>query len=115
LASNYSLRLYGQDIVRDLCLCADLNAWLWMPWLAWMPDATDAMLQERADNLARFRVVRDVLAGKQPHPVGRSHPKPGLQLSDSLDTRRLDAQRRASAEAFYEAARTGALEQKSMF
>jgi hypothetical protein len=27
--SNYSLRLYGSDIVPDLCLCAELNGWLW--------------------------------------------------------------------------------------
>jgi len=36
-ASNHSLRLYGQDIVADLCLCAELNGWLWMPWLVWQP------------------------------------------------------------------------------
>jgi hypothetical protein len=36
-ASNYSLRLYGVDIVYDLCLCAELNGWLWMPWLVWIP------------------------------------------------------------------------------
>ncbi len=37
-ASNYSLRLYGVDVVRDLCLCAELNGWLWMPWLVYTPD-----------------------------------------------------------------------------
>jgi len=35
--SNYSLRLYGQDIAYDLCLCAELNVWLWMLWLAYVP------------------------------------------------------------------------------
>lgn len=116
VASNHSLRLYGQDIVRDLCLCADLNAWLWMPWLAWMPDETNAMLQERHDQLARFRIMRDVLAGKQPTPV-KPQPQapPGLQLSDSLETRQAAEQRRESAEAFFEAARTGQLEQASLF
>jgi hypothetical protein len=44
-ASNYSLRLYGQDIVNDLCLCAELNAWLWMPWLAFMPDWMDDLFR----------------------------------------------------------------------
>lgn len=37
-ASNWSLRLFGQDIVYKLCLCTDLNAFLWMPWLAFMPE-----------------------------------------------------------------------------
>jgi len=36
-ASNHSLRLYGMDIVYDLCLCAELNGWLWMPWLVYVP------------------------------------------------------------------------------
>jgi hypothetical protein len=36
-ASNHSLRLYGCDIVPDLCLCTELNGWLWMPWLVYMP------------------------------------------------------------------------------
>lgn len=34
-ASNYSLRLCGTDIVHDLCLCAELNGWLYAPWLVY--------------------------------------------------------------------------------
>jgi hypothetical protein len=36
-ASNHSLRLFGQDIVPDLCYCAELNGWLWMPWIVYTP------------------------------------------------------------------------------
>jgi hypothetical protein len=50
-ASNYSLRLSGCDIVPDLCLCAELNGWLWVPWLVYMPafmrTALEAAQQER--------------------------------------------------------------------
>ena len=34
-ASNYSLRLYGQDISADMCKMATVNAWLYIPWLAY--------------------------------------------------------------------------------
>jgi hypothetical protein len=44
VASNYSLRLAGQDIVYDLCLCAELNGYLWMPWLVCMPEHVRAWL-----------------------------------------------------------------------
>jgi len=43
-ASNYSLRLSGCDIVLDLCLCAELNGWLWVPWLVYMPTPMRAAL-----------------------------------------------------------------------
>ena len=43
-ASNYSFLLYGMDIVYDLCLCAELNGWLWMPWLVYMPEETKLWL-----------------------------------------------------------------------
>ena len=44
-ASNYSLRLYGQDIVPDLVMCCELNGWLWAPWLAWMPAWMDDVFE----------------------------------------------------------------------
>jgi hypothetical protein len=50
-ASNYSLRLYGVDIVRDLCLCAELNGWLYAPWLAFVPSSVEAMFQMRTQPL----------------------------------------------------------------
>jgi len=37
-ASNYSLRLYGQDISADMCKMAMVNAWLYIPWLAYSAD-----------------------------------------------------------------------------
>ena len=33
-ASNYSLRLYGQDIDRTMCRLCEWQAWLYVPWLA---------------------------------------------------------------------------------
>jgi hypothetical protein len=37
-ASNYSLRLYGQDISADMCKMATVNAWIYIPWLAYQAD-----------------------------------------------------------------------------
>ena len=58
-ASNYSLRLYGSDIVPDLCLCAELNGWLWAPWLVYMPwwmrDLFDARSERPAPATTAFR------------------------------------------------------------
>lgn len=45
-ASNYSLRLYGTDIVYDLCLCAELNGWLWAPWMVYHPQEVENMFEE---------------------------------------------------------------------
>jgi hypothetical protein len=44
-ASNYSLRLYGVEIVYDLCLCAELNGWLWAPWMVYHPPEVEAMFE----------------------------------------------------------------------
>lgn len=45
-ASNHSLRLFGMDIVYDLCLCAELNGWLWMPWLVFTPPEMQALFAD---------------------------------------------------------------------
>jgi hypothetical protein len=38
-ASNYSLRLYGQDIDYTMCRLCEWQAWLYVPWLAFtVPD-----------------------------------------------------------------------------
>jgi hypothetical protein len=37
-ASNYSLNLWGQEIMYDLYLMARLNGWLYMPWLVCWPE-----------------------------------------------------------------------------
>ena len=37
-ASNYSLRLSGQDINHDMVKMATVNAWLYIPWLAYNAD-----------------------------------------------------------------------------
>jgi hypothetical protein len=62
-ASNYSLRLYGSDIVPDLCLCAELNGWLWAPWLVYMPrwmrDLFDARSERPAPAVAPIRLEVD--------------------------------------------------------
>ncbi|MBN2129047.1 MAG: SAM-dependent DNA methyltransferase, partial [Sedimentisphaerales bacterium] len=47
LASNHSLRLYGQDVVYDLCLCAEINGWLYAPWLVCMPPLVSTMFEMR--------------------------------------------------------------------
>lgn len=49
-ASNHSLRLYGQDIVLDLCLCAELNGWLWVPWMVFMPDWMRALFDAQRED-----------------------------------------------------------------
>jgi len=52
-ASNHSLRLYGVDIVYDLVLCAELNGWLWMPWMVFSTkemDETFVSLDEQRGN-----------------------------------------------------------------
>lgn len=46
-ASNYSLRLFGQDICLDMVKMTMVNAWLYMPWVAcpangWIDWTTDA-------------------------------------------------------------------------
>ena len=37
-ASSYCLRLYAQDIDLSMCKMATLNAWLYIPWLAYSGD-----------------------------------------------------------------------------
>ena len=51
-ASNYSLQLYGVDVVWDLCLCAILNGYLFMPWLVYMPDHMRELLSATPDPVA---------------------------------------------------------------
>lgn len=109
-ASNYSLRLHGQDIVGDLCLCSLLNGYLWMPWLVVMPAAVDTMLTARAEEMWRYRAMRDLLTGAPPVAKPSALPT-GIAISDSLDTRHLAEERRQSADAFHEAAKAGKLAQ----
>lgn len=53
-ASNYSLRLYAQDISRDMCAMTVLNGFIFVPWLvvpgegviAWPEDAKPAAQRE---------------------------------------------------------------------
>lgn len=53
-ASNYCLRLFGQDIVFDLTLCTVLNGYLFAPWMVMMPGYMDEVLDEhRARMIAR--------------------------------------------------------------
>ncbi len=49
-ASNYSLRLYGQDIVPELCQCTKLNGWLWAPWLVHSTPTMRQLLDAKTDN-----------------------------------------------------------------
>lgn len=48
-ASNHSLRLFGVDIVLDLVLCTELNGWLWMPWLVFMPTHMSDLFESLTD------------------------------------------------------------------
>lgn len=68
-ASNFSLRLYGQDIVHDLCLCAELNGWLWMPWLVFMPPYMEDVLEAARQEAAGAALVPCML--QAPVPVQR--------------------------------------------
>lgn len=113
--SNYSLRLSGQEIVGDLCLCSILNGFLWMPWLILMPDRTRAMLQEHADQINRYRVMRDLLVrpDQLPQISGNDGASNGIIKTNDPQTVALAEQRRESADAFYEAARRGELEPMS--
>lgn len=115
-ASNYSLRLFGTDVVYDLCLCSELNGWLWMPWLVVMPEEVGSMLQERYDTLTRLRVMRDLMVGGRDVEPTREGPVPtGIALSDDPVTVAKAAERKEQAEAFYAAARSGELEQLDLF
>lgn len=96
-ASNYSLRLYGQDIVPELCLAAELNGWLWIPWLVFMPAHVDHVLRRKAAEFLGEPV--------QPTPVGVNY------APDDPETVRLAERRREQAEALQRAAREGELEQ----
>jgi hypothetical protein len=51
-ASNYTLRLHGVDIIPDLCLCANLNGWLWAPWLVFMPEHMRRLFDELRGSVA---------------------------------------------------------------
>lgn len=114
-ASNYSLRLYGQDIVDDLCLCSELNGWLWMPWLVHMPEHTQKLLEERYALMLRVQRMRDFLINPEDAPT-EEEPQPiGIGLSKSPITIELAQQRRENADAFHEAVRSGELEQIPMF
>jgi len=42
-ASNYSLRLFGMDIVQDLVYCTMLNGFLFAPWMVCNPPSIRAM------------------------------------------------------------------------
>ena len=123
-ASNYSLRLYGVDIVGDLCLCSILNGYLWMPWLVVMPEQTQKMLEEHADQLNHLRTMRDFIISVPKTPkIGYDEPlrqqpeylPARVVVDDNPQTVALAEERRQSAEAFYEAARNGELEQVRMF
>jgi hypothetical protein len=47
VASNYSLRLYGTELVADLVMCCVLNGYLFAPWMVLSPDwINDLMAQE---------------------------------------------------------------------
>lgn len=112
-ASNYSLRLYGQDIVGDLCLCSILNGYLWMPWLVLMPAEVDAMLTARYEQSLRWLKMRDLLTGAaEPAPLEKPSALPtGVAVTTSPDTVHLAEQRRQSADDFHEAVKSGQLKQ----
>ena len=125
-ASNHSLRLFGQDIVGDLCLCTILNGYLWMPWLVIMPQETEEMLQQHADTTKRLRAMRDIIASdpvdrkrigmdEPHHPKPEPHPHIGIVVNDNPQTAALAEERRQSSDAYWKAVRSGELEQIPMF
>ena len=93
-ASNYSLRLYGQDIVYDLVLCTMLNGYLWAPWMVYMPPEVDEMLEQVAQQ-------------HEPGPVPQPGPmRPAVPIV--LETR---PEKVAATQAY----REGRLEQVGFF
>lgn len=82
-ASNFSLRLHGQDIVSDLCLCTALNGWLWMPWLVYMPPHMEAVLEA-----ARRGTIPDET------PLALTTPEPRLPVPVETVPRRTNGRRR---------------------
>jgi len=116
-ASNYSLRLYGQDIVNDLVLCCILNGYLFMPWLVLMPEETAAMLEDQYKTMQRLNVMHNMMV-RETAGVKASFspaPVPGVIVTDDERTVQLAEERQRSAAAYWEAARNGELEQMSMF
>ncbi len=58
-SSNYSLRLFGQELVYDLVLCAILNSYLWMPWMVLMPDHMREVLENGTHKPVGVEYVTD--------------------------------------------------------
>ena len=113
LASNYSLRLFGQDIVHDLVLACKLNGYLFAPWMVYMPEATRKMLDDKYRAMMGLRRLRGIMSGDAGFDVENEHSAPaGVVVSDNSTTTALADQRR---EQYHEALRVGELEQMSMF
>ena len=52
-ASNHSLNLYGNDISPLLVKMAKINAFIYVPWLAYRPDGL-TIFDKTEDNLKRI-------------------------------------------------------------
>jgi len=76
VASNHSLLLYGMDIVSDLCLCTELNGWLWAPWMVYMPDAMRQVLERARWDTLPLDAQPAVLGLSETVPVIRLETEP---------------------------------------
>jgi len=68
-ASNHSLRLYGVDIVYDLVLCCELNAWLWMPWMVYCTPEMEATFDALDEQRGNGHVPQGVRLETRPEQV----------------------------------------------
>jgi hypothetical protein len=100
-ASNYSLRLYAQDILRMMCKATLVNAYLYAPWLAlpigWLDNVTvragNALLMEPGEAMNGYGAEEDaaqaveqateVLQERSETMCAQSPPHYQAQLFDS--------------------------------
>jgi len=115
-ASNYSLVLFGQDIVYDLVLCTVLNGYLYMPWLVWMPEECHQVLADHRRRVDLLSVVHALVAGGPPEARQAAQEiVTGVEVSDNPTTRKLAEDRRLQADEFYAAVQRGKLDQFALW
>jgi len=55
--SNYCLRMYGQDISHNMVKLARVNAWTYIPWMAWIPDVEIGGLGDSIDEVKSMEEI----------------------------------------------------------
>ena len=114
-ASNRSLRLSGQDIVHSLCLCAELNGYLFAPWLVIMPNNVREMLDHKYKQMMAVVRMRDLLRGDVWAMPDIQEAPVGIEVSTDTATAERAVERAVKAASFWEHVQAGEIEQMSMF